>query len=107
MTREELAAEISMRRDVPLEDVEEVLEEEEVIAYEEYNKKKKRKRKRMCFVCTMFIFLAGVAAIVILDKKEKIDTQAMIKAYSDTAKTYSDKMMGKINELQSKLQKMG
>lgn len=106
MTREELAAEISMRRDVPLEDVEEVLEEEEVIAYEEYNKKKKR--KRMCFVCTMFIFLAGVAAaIVILDKKEKIDTQAMIKAYSDTAKTYSDKMMGKINELQSKLQKMG
>ncbi|MBO5509925.1 MAG: hypothetical protein J5962_05645 [Lachnospiraceae bacterium] len=105
MTIEELAAEISMRRDIPLEDVEEVLEEEDVIAYEEYTKTKKR--KRMCFIGTLMIFLAGVvAAIVILDRKEKIDAQAMIKVYSDTAKVYSDKMIGKINELQSKLQKM-
>ena len=105
MTREELAAEISMRRDVPLEDVEEVLEEEDVIAFEEYTKNKKK--KRMCIMGTMIVFLAGViAAIIILDKKEKIDAQAMIKAYSETAKVYSDKMMSKINELQSKIQKM-
>lgn len=104
MTREEMASEISMRIDVPLEDVEDVLEEEDVIEYEEYIKAKKR--KKMCIMGTIIVFLAGViAAIVILDKKEKIDAQAMLKAYSEQAKVYSDKMMSRINELQGRMQR--
>lgn len=104
MTREEMASEISMRIDVPLEDVEDVLEEEDGIEYEEYIKAKKR--KKMCIMGTIIVFLAGViAAIVILDKKEKIDAQAMLKAYSEQAKVYSDKMMNRLNELQGRMQR--
>lgn len=104
MAREEMVAEISMRRDIPLEDVEDVLEEEEIIKLEELcAEQKKKNRKKMCFWGTVIIFLAGaVAAIIVLDRKEKIDAENMLKAYAETAKLYSDKMMTRISELQNK-----
>jgi hypothetical protein len=104
MTREEMVAEISMRRDIPLEDVEDVLEEKEFIELEELcAKQKKKNRKKMCFFGTLLIFLAGaIAAVIILDRKEKIDAENMLKDYAETAKYYSDKVMNKISELQDK-----
>jgi hypothetical protein len=104
MTRDEMVSEISMRRDIPLEDVEDVLEEEELIELEELcARQKKKNRKKMCFWGTVIIFLAGaIVAIVVLDRKEKIDAENMLREYAETAKLYSDKMMNKIAELQSR-----
>jgi hypothetical protein len=104
MTRDEMVSEISMRRDIPLEDVEDVLEEEELIELEELcARQKKKNRKKMCFWGTVIIFLAGaIVAIIVLDRKEKIDAENMLKEYAETAKFYSDKMMNRIAELQSR-----
>jgi hypothetical protein len=41
-------------------------------------------------------------AIIVLDRKEKIDAENMLKEYAETAKFYSDKMMNRIAELQSR-----
>jgi hypothetical protein len=104
MTRDEMVSEISMRRDIPLEDVEDVLEEKELIELEELcARQKKKNRKKMCFWGTVIIFLAGaIVAIIVLDRKEKIDAENMLKEYAETAKFYSDKMMNRIAELQSR-----
>lgn len=78
MERDEMIAEISMRTDVPMEDVEDVLDEEDIIYAEE--KACRKKRKCMCFWGTMFIFIAGAAAAMfILDKREKIDIEDIVK----------------------------
>jgi hypothetical protein len=37
-----------------------------------------------------------------LDRKEKIDAENMLKAYAETAKLYSDRMMSRLAELQSR-----
>lgn len=95
MTREELVSEISMRMDIPLEDVEDVLDEADVI--KEECARKKKKKKRMCILITLVIFIAGaVSAILVLDKKEKIDAEELMKKYSD-------KLLGRINDIQGKI----
>lgn len=85
MTRDDLITEISMRCDVPMEDVEEVLDEEDIILAEEL----KVCKKKRCMVMTivMVIFLLGAAfAVYMLDKKEKINVEATVKKYMDKIK---------------------
>lgn len=85
MTREDLITEISMRTDVPMEDVEEVLDEEDIILDEELRKCKKKK----CIITTVctIIFLMGAAfAVYVLDRKEKIDFEATMKKYMEKIK---------------------
>ncbi|MDE6025582.1 MAG: hypothetical protein K2G45_09020 [Lachnospiraceae bacterium] len=97
MLRDEMAAEISMRRDIPMEEVEEVLDERERIVEEECKCKKRKK----CIVGTLLItfFLMGAAcALYILDKKEKIDMELTIKKYVD-------KYTEKLRSLQAQLDK--
>ena len=85
MLREDLVAEISMRRDIPMEDVEEVLEEEESIFCEEETARKKK--HKICVITAMFIFFAGVAAtLAILNKKQKIDFETMLENVRETVK---------------------
>lgn len=82
MLREDLALEISMRRDIPMEEVEEVLEEECKLIEEE--KKCKKRKKCMILTITITFFLLGAAAAMyILDKKQKIDMDELIKSYAD------------------------
>lgn len=82
MMRDDLVEQISMRRDIPIEDVEEVLDEQDAILCEEA---KEKKRKRMVFVSVMMtVFILGAAAAVyILDKKQKIDMEQTIRKYAD------------------------
>ena len=85
MTREDLITEISMRTDVPMEDVEEVLDEEDIILDEELRKCKKKK----CIITTVctIIFLMGAAfAVYVLDRKDKIDFEATMKKYMEKIK---------------------
>lgn len=89
MTRDDLITEISMRCDIPMEDVEEVLDEEDIILEEEL----KACKKRRCIIMTvmMVIFLAGAAfAVYMLDKKEKIDVEATVKRYMDKIKRHKE-----------------
>ena len=74
MYRDEMISEISMRCDIPVEDVAEVLEEEEnIIEEEKYFKKRK---KKMAFACCMATAVAtACAAVYILNKKNKIDIE--------------------------------
>lgn len=81
MLNEDLALEISMRSGIPLDDVEGVLEEEDLI-YEELDKKR-RKKKMLVFLIFGFVFVLGAfAACVILDKKQKLDMEELIKKYT-------------------------
>lgn len=90
MLREDMALEISMRRDIPMDEVEEVLEEQDKIICEE--KKCKKKKKCMILTCTMIFFLLGAAAAMyILDKKQKIDMEKFIKTYTDKIAKKLDK----------------
>lgn len=85
MLREDLIAEISMRRDIPMEDVEEVLEEEDFIFCEEALTKKKK--RRICMLGAIVLFVAGaVAALAILRKKQAIDFEKMLKSVKETVK---------------------
>lgn len=82
MTREEMVVEISMRRDIPIDEVEEVLEEEDFIYLEE---KLCRKRKKGMIVLTVIsmMIITGAVVVYILDKKQKINMEAIIKKYTD------------------------
>ncbi len=81
MMREDLAVEISMRTDVPIEDVEDVLEEQDNILEEE--RKEKGSKKCMIICSVMVVFLLGaVFTLMMLDKKEKIDMEKLIKKYT-------------------------
>lgn len=82
MLKEDLALEISMKKDIPMEDVEEVLEEEERILSEE---KKARKKKKCMFITILvtFFLMGAAAAMYVLDKKHKIDIEHVIKGYAD------------------------
>lgn len=82
MVREELIAEISMRRDIPMDDVEEVLDEQDVI-FEEERQCKKKKRTIICIVMLFVMVLSSAAAVYILDRKQKIDMEEMLKKYID------------------------
>lgn len=104
MERDELIEEISRRRGIAMEEVAEVLEEEDNICIEEEEKyiqelKKKKRRKKMCCVCTMFIFLSGaVFALLMLDKKEKINIKDIEALVKENVKKYADKMTEKVTE---------
>lgn len=87
MQRDDMILEISMRRDIPMEDVEEVLEEEDIIIAEE--RKCKKKKKCIIMGVTFFLMLAGAAiTLFVLDKKEKIDIEDTVKKY---VKKYMDR----------------
>jgi len=87
MQRDDMILEISMRRDIPMEDVEEVLEEEDIIIAEE--RMCKKKKKCMFMGITIFLMLAGAAiTLFVLDKKDKIDIEDTVKKY---VKKYMDK----------------
>lgn len=82
MLREDLALEISMKKDIPMEDVEEVLAEEERIITEEKKAKKKKKFMTITILVTFFL-LGAAAAMYVLDKKHKIDVEQVLKNYAD------------------------
>ncbi len=82
MNREDMALEISLRRGIELEEVEEVLEEEDLIEIEELIACKRR--KKIFTMVGMSVFLVGAAAVLcILDKQEKIDIESTVKKYVD------------------------
>lgn len=85
MTREDIALEISMRKGIHMEDVEEVLKEEENIIEEERRIKKKKKCIFVTVLVTFFL-LGAAAAMYVLDKKNKIDVERVIKEYADKFK---------------------
>ncbi len=89
--RDEIIAEISMRRDIPVEEVEEVLDEEDLL-FAEYESKRRRKKRRF-FLFTFLVFIAGaVAAVIYLDKQEKISVIKIRDAVEENVKKYTDKI---------------
>ncbi len=82
MTREDMVVEISMRRDIPMDEVEEVLEEEDFIYLEEKLCRKHKKGMIVVTVISMMI-ITGAVVVYILDKKQKINMEAIIKKYTD------------------------
>ncbi len=85
MNREDLITEISARTDIPMENVEEILDEEDILIEEEL--RKCRKKKCIVFSLLMLTFIIGASvAVYILDRKEKIDIEAMVKKYMDKIK---------------------
>ena len=82
MEREDMIVEISMRTDIPMEDVEDVLDYQDIIETEELISCKKKKCIFMTILIVMFVL--GVAVtLCVLDKKEKIDIEATVKKYVD------------------------
>lgn len=82
MEREDMIVEISMRTDIPMEDVEDVLDYQDIIVAEELMCCKKKKCVFMTIL--MLVFVLGIAmALCILDKKEKIDIEKTVKKYVD------------------------
>ncbi|MBR4514823.1 MAG: hypothetical protein IKO61_08070 [Lachnospiraceae bacterium] len=91
MDRDEIIAEISMRRDIPMEEVEEVLDEEDLL-FAEYESKRKRKKRRF-FLFTFLVFIAGaVAAVFYLDRQQKIDVALIKDTVEENVKKYADKI---------------
>ncbi len=81
MMREDLVVEISMRTDVPIEDVEDVLEEQDIILEEERKSKGVKKCIIVCSVIVIFL-MGALATLMMLDKKDKIDMEKLIKKYT-------------------------
>ena len=91
MDRDELIAEISMRRDIPIDEVEEVIEEEDMIFAEEYFAHKRK--KKMITLGVLIAFIAGVvAAVIVLDRQEKISIAEIEASVKDNVKKYVDKV---------------
>ena len=82
MEREDMIVEISMRTDIPMEDVEDVLDYQDIIEAEELLCCKKKKCVFMTILMVMFV-LGVVVTFVVLDKKEKIDIEKTVKKYVD------------------------
>lgn len=82
MLKEDMILEISMKKDIPMEDVEEVLDEEERILEEE---RKSKKKKKCLFITAMvsFFLLGAAAAMYILEKKQKINMEGFVKKFAD------------------------
>lgn len=71
MERDELISVISMRTDIPMDEVEEVLDEEDLIYLEEARCKKKK--RTIIMLSSILLFMAGmIVALLLLDKNEKI-----------------------------------
>lgn len=82
MERDDMILEISMRTDIPMEDVEEVLDQEDLIMTEELLCQKKKKCVVMTVLITVFV-LGAACTLWMLDKKEKIDIEKTVKKYVD------------------------
>ncbi len=92
MDRDEMALEISLRRGIELEEVEEVLEEEDLIELEELIACKKR--KKIFTMAGLAVLAAGAATtLYILDKQEKIDIENTIKKYVDKIMKEKENML--------------
>ena len=90
MLRDDLITEIATRTDIPVCEVEEVLDEEDMIMEEELYKCHKRK----CMITTILVvvFLLGATvAVYVLDRKEKIDVEKIVKKYTDKMKDYIER----------------
>ena len=85
MLRDEMIAEISMRRDIPMETIEEVLEEQDEI-FEEGWKSRKKKKCIISISLVTFFVMGAAFTLYILDKKEKIDMQNTMKKYMEKIK---------------------
>lgn len=91
MYRDEMISEISMRCNIPVEDVADVLEEEEnIIEEERYCKKRKKKIIAMCLLATMAA--TAVGTVYMLDKKNKIDLEKTKNDLERTMKKYVEKL---------------
>ena len=79
MVRDELISEISMRRDIPMDMVEEVLDEEDVIFLEE----EKACKKKRCIILSviMIILVAASVACVCIGNKKDVDIEESVKNY--------------------------
>ena len=90
MYRDEMISEISMRCNIPVEDVAEVLEEEEnIIEEERYCKKRKKKIAFECFFATAAA--ATCATVYVLNKKNKIDLEKTKNDIEKVMRKYIDK----------------
>lgn len=90
MYRDEMISEISMRCNIPVEDVAEVLEEEEnIIEEERYCKKRKKKIVFACFFATAAA--AACATVYVLNKKNKIDLEKTKNDIEKVMRKYIDK----------------
>lgn len=91
MVRDDLVTEISMRCDIPMDEVEEILEEEDIILAEMEMCRKKRKRK--CMLSMILVFIAGVVVTALcLDKKDKISLSDIEDMVKSNVKKYVDKI---------------
>lgn len=81
MLRDELISEISMRRDIPMEYVEEVLDEEDFI----YAEEERCKKKKRCIVATIVttIIVTAIVVACIVGKKKEIDVEKIVRKYID------------------------
>ncbi|MBE5953496.1 MAG: hypothetical protein E7257_04995 [Lachnospiraceae bacterium] len=82
MEREDMIVEISMRTDIPMEDVEDVLDYQDIIEAEELMCCKKRRCVVVTILMAMFV-LGMVITLMVLDNKEKIDIEKTVKKYMD------------------------
>ncbi|MBQ9936398.1 MAG: hypothetical protein IJO70_11175 [Lachnospiraceae bacterium] len=82
MEREDMIVEISMRTDIPMEDVEDVLDYQDIIEAEELMCCKKRRCVVVTILMVMFV-LGMVITLMVLDNKEKIDIEKTVKKYMD------------------------
>lgn len=100
MYRDEMISEISMRCNIPVEDVADVLEEEEnIIEEERYCKKRKKKIAFACFMTTAIA--AGCAAVYILNQKNKLDIEKAKNEIEKMMKKYVDKVENKVEKIKN------
>ncbi|MBQ9198891.1 MAG: hypothetical protein IJ141_01750 [Lachnospiraceae bacterium] len=97
MYQDEMISEISMRCNIPVEDVAEVLEEEEnIIEEERYCRKRKKKIAFTCLMATAAC--AACATVYVLNKKNKIDIEKTKNDIEKMMKKYIDKIEKLKNE---------
>ncbi|MBR1816190.1 MAG: hypothetical protein IJ763_05760 [Lachnospiraceae bacterium] len=82
MYYDELVSEISLRCDLPIDEVADVLDEEENIIEEE--RRYRKRKKHLYFLCFLLIVMMTAAVtICILDRQEKIDIENTVRKYLD------------------------
>ena len=82
MFYDEMVSEISMRCDLPVDEVADVLEEEENIIEEE--RRRRRRKKHLHFLCFLTVVaMTAAVTICVLDRQEKIDVEETVRRYLD------------------------
>ena len=89
MMREDLVVEISMRTDVPIEDVEDVLEEQDIILEEERKSKGVKKCIIVCSVIVIFL-MGALATLMMLDKKVERASRRFLSARKSSIFRYAN-----------------